>query len=315
MRVLVLHGYSGNATWCRRSDYCLQQLLKPLGITLHYVDGPIRLPDSPENPADRRCSWWNFEREGSWAECIAYLADVFDRDGPFDGIMGYSQGAACAGAIGAMLAAGAFPARLRFVVIACGFLSRDPAILSFFQPAKRRLANAEQQMTESTGTLPANPFQPLQGQIDLPSLHVIGEADRTTPPAMNMKLASAFRDPAIVRHPRGHTMLVDSERARLYLVFFARFASSQPALDIAGLAGKKLCQWCASWEIEAEQGASPEEADGRRYYCRKCWDAWSTGTRVDEGSSSEASVGADHPTWSFRSCYQLQVITDVLLTY
>lgn len=243
MRILVLHGYTGNAAWTQRADRLLQRLLDPLGIALHYIDGPIRLPGSPVDALERRCSWWSAKKQGSWAACVEYIAGVFERDGPFDGVMGYSQGGACTAGLAALHAAGTLPVKLRFVVIACGFLPKDLAWAG-------------------------------NRQIWLPSMHVIGEADDTTPPWMNLRLASGFRDPTLVRHPGGHDMVVDGERGRAYLAFFARFATvqGQSGFDLNWeLAGCEFCQSCGNWGAAAKGGS---DVQAERWYCGGCWDEW-----------------------------------------
>jgi len=133
MRVLVLHGYSGSALWQQRRDSLLQRLLAPLGVELHYADGPVLL-SCHDDPEERRCCWWTSWERGSWEACVAYIASIFDSQGPFDGVMGYSEGAACAGALAAALQATTslkLP-HFRFAIMASGYLPRDPAVLKLF---------------------------------------------------------------------------------------------------------------------------------------------------------------------------------------
>eukprot|EP00438_Fugacium_kawagutii_P021331 Skav215882 [mRNA] locus=scaffold956:24661:25756:- [translate_table: standard] len=67
MRILVLHGYSGNALWQQKKDQKLETLLAPLRVELHHVDAPIQLPPfSVTDPLQRRLSWWSLKREDSW---------------------------------------------------------------------------------------------------------------------------------------------------------------------------------------------------------------------------------------------------------
>ena len=49
---------------------------------------------------------------------VRYLQDLWRSDGPFDGIMGYSQGAAVAGGLSAEMMLGQFP-EFRFAIIIC----------------------------------------------------------------------------------------------------------------------------------------------------------------------------------------------------
>ena len=53
------------------------------------------------------------------SEATPYQKEVWERDGPFDGILGYSQGAAVAAALAARSALGRFPS-IAFVILYAG---------------------------------------------------------------------------------------------------------------------------------------------------------------------------------------------------
>lgn len=62
---------------------------------------PEPAPPSPDDPPEKQArAWWNHtdnEYRG-WAESVAYLTQMFREHGPFDGVLGFSQGA-CAAAL------------------------------------------------------------------------------------------------------------------------------------------------------------------------------------------------------------------------
>eukprot|EP00438_Fugacium_kawagutii_P021329 Skav215880 [mRNA] locus=scaffold956:7676:11321:- [translate_table: standard] len=166
MRILVLHGYSGNALWQQKKDQKLETLLAPLQVELHHADAPIQLPPfSVTDPLHRRLSWW---------QMVTYLTEVWRRHGPFDGIMGYSQGASVAG----------------------GYLAPTPDLkqqLQQWRAAKRATPKAAPPgAVEATPAvrlrwrsvqqqLQARRLEVGQEKFPLPTLHIMGESDRVTP--------------------------------------------------------------------------------------------------------------------------------------
>jgi len=102
--------------------------LEAIGVEMHYADGPIELPpfDPGEDPIKRRLSWWHSGDAGTWWQVVDCLAAVFKQKGPFDGIIGYSQGSAVAAALAAMSIAGEFEAGIRFAIVVAGYHLKDP---------------------------------------------------------------------------------------------------------------------------------------------------------------------------------------------
>ena len=114
----------------------------------------------------------------------AYLA----ANAPFDGVLGFSQGAALAG-----LLVGWRPSPFRFAVMIGGFTSRDPEHAQLYGKADH---------------------------YRIPSLHMIGRADGVVEPARSRELAAAFAKPTIVEHAGGHVIASDTEsqtKVRLFV--------------------------------------------------------------------------------------------------
>ena len=194
MRILVLHGYSGNGSWQKHKDRRLQKLLSSYDVWLHYADGPIQLPPFTAEGNQRRLSWWSLKREDSWSRMLAYLLEIFRRDGPFDGVMGYSQGAAVAGGLAAEMLVGKFPETFRFAVVVCGYLTPTPDFRLLLHLLDRR--NALQSETAVLRWRRTKQVDiPQQNLFHLPTLHIMGEVDRVTPVRMNLEMASLFSDP------------------------------------------------------------------------------------------------------------------------
>lgn len=162
-RILALHGYHGSAEQLRRQ-------LPWLDVVA--LDAPSR--------ATGDFGWWH-ARDGryvGWERTRDAIGALIAKQ-PFDGVLGFSQGAVLAS-----LLVGLFD--FRFAIMIGGFASRDPAHAEIYARTER---------------------------YALPSLHVIGRADGVVPPESSRLLAARFRDPEIVEHPGGH-VIPDSDAVR-----------------------------------------------------------------------------------------------------
>ncbi|KAJ2745604.1 hypothetical protein GGI20_002039 [Coemansia sp. BCRC 34301] len=189
LRVLCLHGYAQSASKFRARTGPLRRLLKA-DMELVYIDAPHL---STEYAAADSLAWWN-QGNTSAAEIDVSL-DVVSRtlknEGPFDGVLGFSQGAGLA----AILMACCRP-RLGFAILVAGFYPLDVA----------RFEDA----------LAA------QGVIQTRTLVVIGAADLIVAPERGHLLASrAFAADAatVLTHEGGHHMPSNAEWRDKYRAF------------------------------------------------------------------------------------------------
>lgn len=127
--------------------------------------------------------WFQFN-EGftefrNFDECLAYIEELMIKHGPFDGLMGFSQGAALSAALPGLQAKGlalkSVPPVNNVVIIGGGKI-HAPAVAE----------------------------KAFDVKIQCPSLHFIGELDFLKEPGE--ALLDAFVDPIVVRHPSGHTV-------------------------------------------------------------------------------------------------------------
>ena len=147
---------------------------------MSYPDGLFGCTKDGENQFEadadlKRRAWWRGHAGQvtytGWDASRASLCELWERE-QFDGIIGFSQGAAAA----AMLCAEVRP---RFGVFVAGFVPNDQAA------AAALLAGVD-------------------GSV--PSLHVIGAADQLVTPERSLGLAELFDGPTVVTHPGGHMM-------------------------------------------------------------------------------------------------------------
>jgi hypothetical protein len=174
IRILALHGYHGSAQALRRQIAPLAHALPP-SVDLAFVDAP--------SLARGDFGWWH-EGFTGWEATRDWVAELAAGE-HFDGVIGFSQGAALAGLLLAtqetadddpagntQLAFG-----FGFGVMIGGFTSEEPRHAALF---RRKLAT--------------------------PSLHVTGSADGIVPMRDSLRLAERFADPVIVEHGGGHVI-------------------------------------------------------------------------------------------------------------
>ncbi|KHN34600.1 dihydrofolate reductase-like [Glycine soja] len=127
--------------------------------------------------------WFQFEKDFTvyfnLEECISYLCDYITANGPFDGFLGFSQGATLSALLIGYQAQGKVLKEhppIKFFISISGSKFRDPSIcdVAYKDPIKAK------------------------------SVHFIGEKDWLKLPSED--LASAFDKPFIIRHPQGHTV-------------------------------------------------------------------------------------------------------------
>ena len=208
--ILALHGYHGSAQALRRQIAPLAGAL-PSHVELTFIDAP--------SLARGDFGWWH-EGFTGWEATRDWVADLVARR-PFDGVIGFSQGAALAGLLLATQeAAGDGAAHpgppafgFGFGVMIGGFTSDEPQHAALF---RRKLAT--------------------------PSLHVTGSADGIVPMRDSLRLAERFADPVIVKHDGGH-VIPSTPRALARIVEFVErrgrpASGDQPAAGVGSAASR-----------------------------------------------------------------------------
>src|SRR5882757_7826033 len=113
LRILALHGYHGNAETLRRQMAPLTSFLD--NVEFVYVDAP--------SLADRDFGWWHSPSQG-WDRTRDWALDLFATAPRFDGVFGFSQGAAFTGLLAGLRQANAV--RFDFAVMVGGFKNYAP---------------------------------------------------------------------------------------------------------------------------------------------------------------------------------------------
>ncbi|MEZ0109690.1 pimeloyl-ACP methyl ester carboxylesterase [Catenulispora sp. EB89] len=170
LRILALHGYHGSADILRRQLHPLASSLR--GVEFVHVDAP--------SLAERDFGWWHSPARG-WDRSRAWALDLFAAQPRFDGVFGFSQGAAMTGLLagmrGAQLGDPQSPIAFDFAVMVGGFKNDAPEHAEIYR-----------------------------SRFTVPSVHIIGHADRVIPPPESRDLAEQFVDPVILTHGGGHVV-------------------------------------------------------------------------------------------------------------
>ncbi|VDK88708.1 unnamed protein product [Onchocerca ochengi] len=196
LRILCLHGYQQNAAIFREKSGSFRRPMKKY-VDFVFMNAPHEVEMEPTSetagdlvsgitPADCRGWWYVSKRfytrkvkdhEG-FEESVQAVVDFVQKEGPFDGILGFSQGATLAFLLSALKKKGDVNIDFRFLILISGFPSRN---------------HEHQKLNEMP-------------QPNLPCLHVYGETDKIVSHELSAKLVDLFDKNmvVVVKHPGGH---------------------------------------------------------------------------------------------------------------
>ncbi|KAH7860033.1 hypothetical protein Vadar_008402 [Vaccinium darrowii] len=189
-RFLCLHGF-------RTSSEILQKQLRRWPETvlekfdLVFLDGPYMAQGKSmvEGFYDPPYyEWFQFTEDVqelyNFEECIAYIEDFMIKHGPFDGLMGFSQGGIISAALPGMQLDGTALTKvpkIKYVIIISGA-----------------------QLGGSKICLPKLATNAFSSPLKCPSLHIIGETCFFK--ELGNELVDSFVDPLVINHSKGHTI-------------------------------------------------------------------------------------------------------------
>ncbi|KAF1335678.1 Serine hydrolase, partial [Globisporangium splendens] len=224
LRVLCLHGYGQDGETLRGRIAAFRRAFKS-SAEFVCIDGPLlseprdkddsASTEQEDAPAQSQGhSWFQFQRnedgEGYTLshvdETIAYIGAVCREQGPFDGILGFSQGGTTASLV--LQNQRALPLLLYEKPEDSPFVFKFGIFISAPQPGDPCVGN------------PAL-------KLAMPTLHVIGETDTVIEPARSRKVAEGFVDPHIFMHPGGHYIPTNKEPKDAFRDFFKQLKELQ----------------------------------------------------------------------------------------
>ena len=222
LRILMLHGYTQSGPLFNAKTKALEKFLRKTfpGVTLSYPTGPMKLraSDIPgydstkadeDNGEPEAYGWWSRSNTSEPPEYVGLedglstVANTLQTEGPFDGVMGFSQGGALAAMVTSLLEGDArkeafksaqsksrlampFPSSfvnlshppLKFCVIYAGFVAPGDRYTAFYEP-----------------------------QLRTPACHFIGSLDTVVEEARTDRLVDATggaKKTTVVVHSGGH---------------------------------------------------------------------------------------------------------------
>ncbi|KAJ3659414.1 hypothetical protein Zmor_011103 [Zophobas morio] len=213
LKILAIHGYRQNADTFRQKTGSFRKMVHKWA-QFTYITAPhkvILIDDMNQvddqdigQSKDEEQYGWFFNRDDrtfrgirkggpaiGFEDSVKLIEDVFEKEGPFDGIFGFSQGACFVGLLCDLQQRGLLRCKFDFAIMAAGFKS---------------------------GSLPHMKYY--SESISIPSLHIFGETDKIIPTEMSEALSDAFVEPEIVKHPGGHYVPASAPQKYAYQSFF-----------------------------------------------------------------------------------------------
>ena len=211
IRVLGLHSFRTNATILEKQLRLAgwYQRLERENVSFTFVDAPhLASGPIPEDvkvfgSGQAHREWWNANQDPTtkdWHydgcdESLAYLESVWDERGPFDVILGFSQGAAITALFSGVLKSKR-KVMPKCIVCISGIKVRDSRFDDVYE-----------------------------GIAQLPSFHLYGSHDPVK--IFTNRLIRSFDSPVVIQHERGHVVprLGDADEAQL-VAFLTRWGTS-----------------------------------------------------------------------------------------
>ncbi|KAF8940051.1 hypothetical protein BGZ47_007897 [Haplosporangium gracile] len=254
LRILCLHGYTQNALSFTKKTVVFRKCLKDIA-DLVYVTAPHIVPiptlSTPEEREDDKLELENLEPEavpyGWWTsspekphykgfdESLKGLREVLEKQGPFDGVMGFSQGASMASLLQLLLErphlspvmAGLKHDPFKFAIIVSGFEPRDAEKMAWYtnkyDVLQQKKDSDESQKDDDDNKENQDP-KTLFG-VQGASLHVIGRNDVIIEPERSESLLKHYQNetPQTLYHDGGHYLPSNAASRQVYKSFVQSF--------------------------------------------------------------------------------------------
>eukprot|EP01133_Synstelium_polycarpum_P015525 gene15525-18440_t len=225
LRILCLHGYKQNGTIFKSKTAVLRKAVSDIAEFV-YVDAP-HIIDEGKGTA----SWWRASGDGKeyrgWEATLDYLRNIFIKKGPFDGVLGFSQGAVLSSLLCSISSLNTSDAgtavdgndyhdiAFQFGLLFSGFQSRATIHQSLY-PSCNHENNGSCSDESTHNSYPLN-------KIVTPSLHVWGKADELVAASNCESLSLQFSQPLCYVHEQGHLMPTSKKDIEHYRQFLLKF--------------------------------------------------------------------------------------------
>ncbi|KAJ1020653.1 hypothetical protein NDA16_004046 [Ustilago loliicola] len=226
LKVLMAHGYTSNKFQFFKRSGAIRKACRdvadftfikgPLIVQPITFAGDLDAPDTEESKVidestpieEQPRAWWRLDDDGNyldWDKSVDYINQVLKAEGPFDGIVGFSQGGCLAGILtsafekpellpGLQLPKG--QGAFKFAVAVSGFRSRDPLHQKLFETP-----------------------------IETPVLHVLGRTDQIVDLEFSQTLVDVCKNSRVEFHDGGHSLPSKAPWRNFFRDFFSTFTS------------------------------------------------------------------------------------------
>ncbi|XP_039496002.1 esterase CG5412 [Drosophila santomea] len=204
VRVLCLHGYRQNGETFKSKLGSFRKFANKYAefvfITAPHV---AKAQESAAEPVPEQRSWWANKDDGSFKgtnkggpafgfqESLRSVEEAWRTQGPFQGLLGFSQGACFVGLICGLAKKKLTSIRPEFAVLASGFLSGSLVHMSAYEEA-----------------------------INIPTLHIYGQTDEIIPKEMSESLTAHFKNAEVLEHTGGHYFPATAQQKQIFINFF-----------------------------------------------------------------------------------------------
>uniref|UniRef100_A0A1I8PPQ5 Serine hydrolase domain-containing protein n=1 Tax=Stomoxys calcitrans TaxID=35570 RepID=A0A1I8PPQ5_STOCA len=204
VRVLCLHGYRQNGDAFKSKLGSFRKHVNKYAEFV-FVDAPHKakpLEEGAEPQADQ-LSWWFNNDDGSFKgtnkngpafgfqESLKLVEQTWKTQGPFQGLLGFSQGACFVGLICGLAKKKLTSIKPEFAILSSGFLSGSLVHKSAYEES-----------------------------VIIPTLHIYGLSDEIIPKEMSQELANLFKNVEVLEHNGGHYFPATSQQKQTYINFF-----------------------------------------------------------------------------------------------
>ena len=184
-RFMCLHGFRTSGEIMKKQIHKWpQNVLDKLDLVFVDAPFPCKGKSAVEGIFDPPYYEWfgyneDFTEYTNFDECLQYIEDYMIKHGPFDGLLGFSQGAILSGALPGLQEKGVALTKVpkvKFLIIIGGAKFRAPSVVE----------------------------KAYSSQIGCHSLHFLGEHDFLK--EYGKELIDNCVEPVVIHHPKGHTV-------------------------------------------------------------------------------------------------------------
>lgn len=185
-RFLCLHGFRTSGEILKKQVVGKWNPAVVEKLDLVFVDAPFPCQGKSEVEGlfdPPYYEWFQFNKDfteyQNFDECLEYIEECMIKLGPFDGLLGFSQGAILSGALPGLQEKGVAlrkVPKMKYIIIIGGAKMRNKEI------AEKAYASP----------------------VSCPSVHFLGKEDFLREPGL--ELIESCLDPLVIHHPKGHTI-------------------------------------------------------------------------------------------------------------